>query len=326
MTVTDQTGAIMESFKSLISTLAFASLGFSIAAAYLKINKIWKRKHIEEVANSVSIAGNVVDLIPLTFFALNFLLVAQWQGLIDSIIWIAAGMVSVLIGSGMWVQKHHNKSFWTRVKEALKLERSEVGDLASALFRSSSAEIIMEMLAQFAYIDRELEANEKAFIQAFADKWNLEVEWEKLAELADVDRPLRLVKARETVDLYLKTTPPDEQAAQLIDVLQTLVRIDKTVTDQEKLILDEVNGLLLDYISYIDSPANYSVVIAPQSRAQESAIAALLPDKEKTEVAGGFVYTVGSYYSKEYAELICDQYRTMGYLTIDLMEAHQNRG
>ena len=51
----------MEIFKSFISAMAYASLGFSFAAAYLKINKIWKRKHILEVANSVSIVGNVVS-------------------------------------------------------------------------------------------------------------------------------------------------------------------------------------------------------------------------------------------------------------------------
>ncbi len=68
----------MELFKLFISIMAYASLGFSFAAAYLKINKIWIRKHIAEVANSVSILGNVFDIIPLTFFSLNFLLVAQW--------------------------------------------------------------------------------------------------------------------------------------------------------------------------------------------------------------------------------------------------------
>ena len=70
----------MEFFKALISILAYAALGFSATAAYLKINKIWKRKHNAEVANSVSIAGNVIGLIPMMAFGLNFLLVAQWHG------------------------------------------------------------------------------------------------------------------------------------------------------------------------------------------------------------------------------------------------------
>ncbi|MDH4071931.1 MAG: hypothetical protein OEV41_02365, partial [Gammaproteobacteria bacterium] len=127
----------MEFFKSVISAMAYASLGFSFTAAYLKINKIWKRKHIAEVASSVSIVGNVVDIIPLTFFALNFMLVAQWQGLIDSVLWIFAGIVTVLIGSGLWVEEHRHKPFWTRIRAALKLEKTEVGHLAASFFRPS---------------------------------------------------------------------------------------------------------------------------------------------------------------------------------------------
>ncbi len=124
----------MELFKSFISIMAFASLGFSIAAAYLKINKIWKRKHIEEVANSVSIMGNVFDIIPKMFFSLNFFFIAQWQGLIDSMLWMSAGVISVLIGSGAWVQANRGKSFWTRLKESLKLEKTEAGHLVSMFF------------------------------------------------------------------------------------------------------------------------------------------------------------------------------------------------
>ena len=165
----------MELFKSFISFMAYASLGFSLTAAYLKLNKIWKRKHIGEVANSVSILGNVFDIIPLTFFALNFLLVAQWQGFIDSIIWIFAGAITVMIGSGLWVQSGRPKSFWTHLKEALRLEKSEVGHLATTFFRPSGAEIILDIFARFAYIDRSLEDRERELIQSFADHWHLQL-------------------------------------------------------------------------------------------------------------------------------------------------------
>ena len=117
----------MEFIKSAVGSLAYAALAFSLAAAYLKINKIWKRKHNAEVANSVSIAGNVLDVVPLFVFALNFALIAQWQGFVRSTIWIVAGLILIMIGSGFWVQASRHKSLWTRLKEALRLERSEVG-------------------------------------------------------------------------------------------------------------------------------------------------------------------------------------------------------
>jgi hypothetical protein len=309
----------MELFKSFISIMAYASLGFSIAAAYLKINKIWKRKHIEEVAHSVSIMGNVFDIIPKMFFSLNFFFIAQWQGLIDSMLWMSAGVISVFIGSGLWVQANRGKSFWTRLKESLKLEKSEVGHLATTLFRPSAAEIILEILARFAYIDRNLVAREQELIQSFAETWHLEINWEEHRKLADLEQSVGFVKTRDTVARYLKTSPPAEQVAQLIDVLHALVKIDEIVSDQEELILEEVHKFMLAYINESDVQADYTVIIAPQNRNQDSAIATLLPDVQKIEVAGGSGYLVGSFYSQDYANVICDQYRALGFFTIELV-------
>lgn len=50
----------METFKTFVGIMAYGSLGFTVVAAYLKINKIWTRKHNAEVADSISIVGNVI--------------------------------------------------------------------------------------------------------------------------------------------------------------------------------------------------------------------------------------------------------------------------
>ena len=118
---------------------------------------------------------------------------------------------------------------------------------------------------------------------------------------------------------YLKTSPPTEQVAQLIDVLHALVKIDENVSSQEELILEEVHKFMLDYIDGSDVQANYTVIVAPQNRNQDAAIATLLPDAQKVEIAGGSGYLIGSFYSQDYANVICDQYRELGFFTIDLM-------
>lgn len=310
----------MEFFKSFIAIMAYASLGFSATAAYLKINKVWKRKHNAEVASSVSIMGNVVDIIPLSFFALNYLFALQWQGFIDSLVWIVAGAVSVLIGSGFWVPENRKKSFWTKFKEALNLEKSEVGHLASSFFRPSSADIVVEILTHFAYIDRELEPREKELIESFADAWHVELDWEKNLALSEQDEPVGLVRTRDTVERYLKTSPPIEQVSQLIDVLQTLVSVDDTVSEVEELILREVQRLLSSYVEDVDNRITYRVVIAPQTNEHDVAISTLLPDAKKIQVAGGAGYVVGTYFSQEYANVICDQYRALGYFTVDMAQ------
>jgi hypothetical protein len=268
----------------------------------------------------VSILGNVFDLIPLTFFSLNFLLVAQWQGLIDSVLWMFAGVISILIGSGLWVQENRHKPFWTRIKESLKLEKSEVGHLATSFFRPSGAEIILEIFARFAYIDRDLVAGERELIQSFADTWHIDVDWQEHSKLAELEQPVSFVQTRDSVGRYLKTSPPAEQVGQLIDVLHALVKVDENVSEQERLILAEVHGFLLSYIDNSAIKANYSVIIAPQNRNQDAAISALLPNAEKIEVAGGSGYRVGSFYSQDYADVICDQYRELGFFTIDLVD------
>lgn len=311
----------MELFKSFISAMAYASLGFSFAAAYLKVNKLWKRKHISEVANSVSIIGNVFDVIPLSFFALNFMFAAQWQGLIDSVLWIIAGTVTVLIGAGLWVQENRGKGFWRRVSEALKLERSEVTHLATTFFRPSAARIILDILARFAFIDRKLADEERDLIQTFADTWRLAIDWEAYEELARLEEPASLARTRDTVEDYLKTSPPQEQVAQLIDVLKALVKADDEVSAQEDLILDEVGSLMQAYVGGTDQGAVFKVIIAPQNRKQDAAIATLLPEAEKIEIAGGSGYAVGSYYSRDFAHIICDQYRALGFFTIDFDES-----
>lgn len=309
----------MEFFKSFIGIMAYASLGFTVAAAYLKINKIWKRKHNAEVADSISIVGNVIYVIPLSFFALNYISIAHWQGLIDSVIWIASGIVYILIGSRLWVQSHRHKTFWTRLQEVLKLERSEVGDLAKSFFRPSGAEIILNILAHFAYIDRKLTVREKEFIQSFVDTWHMKFDWNEHSRLAVDDQPVIFIKTREKVEHYLDTSPPVKQVSQLIDVLHVLAKIDESVSAQEKLILEEVDGLLLGYLNASDAPARFAVVIAPQNDNQDSAIATLLPDVEKSEVAGGSGYMIGSYYSQDYASMICNQYRALGFFTIEII-------
>jgi hypothetical protein len=160
---------------------------------------------------------------------------------------------------------------------------------------------------------------EKEFIQSFVDTWHMKFDWDEHSRLEVDDQPVIFVKTREKVEQYLDTSPPVKQVAQLIDVLHVLAKIDESVSAQEELILEEVDGLLLSYVNASDAQARFAVVIAPQNDDQDTAIAALLPDVEKSEVAGGSGYMIGSYYSQDYAGMICNQYRALGFFTIEII-------
>ena len=101
-----------------------------------------------------------------------------------------------------------------------------------------------------------------------------------------------------------------------------MVHADEVVSDEEELLLEEVQGLLHTYINddvlgeY--THAGYRVVIAAQDQVQKLAIETLLPTMQQTVLAGGIGYLVGTYYSQKYADLVCDQYRALGFFTVNM--------
>jgi hypothetical protein len=54
----------------------------------------------------------------------------------------------------------------------------------------------------------------------------------------------------------------------------------------------------------------------PQHPGQEDKIMELLPDSVKVQTAGGTAYSIGTFYSHKYAEMICRQFRKNNLFTI----------
>lgn len=310
----------METWKTVIGILAYASLGFALTSAYLQLNKIWKRKHHEEVANSISITGLAMTMIPGTIFALNFLVVAQWQGFINSLIWITWGLIMIMIGSGLWIQGHRRQGLWSNIKGALKLEKSEIGSLAMALFRPASADLVLRILTRFAWIDNKLDEREKDYIQGFADSWSLEIDWSSHQSSANSESlHANLAEIHRLVTMYLQTSPPGNQVYELADVLKNLVEIDEEVSEAEEVILTEVVAMLKGYNSDDGISENFLVVIAPRNKEQTEALKALLPESDEVKVAGGWGYKVGKYSSEKYANKMCERYRELGFFTVSMV-------
>ena len=129
----------MDYVRVAIESLTVASLAVAALQIYLTLNKLWIRKHEKAVAESISIMGETLGLVPLTVLSLNYAVDGYWEGIVDSLIWIVAGAVTIAIGTGRWVEGKRQRGFWTLLREALSLERDEVGDLALSLFRPSAA-------------------------------------------------------------------------------------------------------------------------------------------------------------------------------------------
>ena len=298
----------------MLAALTAVALVIAAVQAYLIVNKLWIRKHEPAVAESVSIMGETLGLIPLAVLTVSFTAQGTWEGAVDGVIWIAAGLVTIAIGTGRWVEGKRRKGFWTLLREALRLERDEVGDLAKSFFRPSGAGKILDILGQVALIDDDLDERERDFIDAFADAWGIDFSWDDLETTHSGDH-LDFVKLRRAVRQYLETSPPPGQVNQLGDVLTALVAIDDQTTGEEELMLDELRGMLTGYVERDAERMGWGVAIVPQDPEQDAAIATLLPEVGKRSVEGGSAYVLGPYHSARYADLIGDQYRSLSFFT-----------
>jgi hypothetical protein len=98
-------------------------------------------------------------------------------------------------------------------------------------------------------------------------------------------------------------------------VVSALIHVDEEVSEEEALVLGELEGM---WNAYLDSEADtplFGVAVVPQSPQQDRAIAEVIPNVGKTPVEGGEAYVVGRYHSERYAELMGRQYRELGFFT-----------
>ncbi|NEQ37897.1 MAG: TerB family tellurite resistance protein [Okeania sp. SIO3I5] len=280
------------------------------------MNPIWKRKHERVVAESQSVTGNLLSFTIGTIFAFNSLFTGEYVSFIDNILFNGLALFYILVGMSLWVPGERKKGFWTLIKETLNFERKEAGDLAKSFLKPSGAKKIINILSQVAMIDEVIDPREKEFIQSFADHWGINFTWDNLTTNRMADASVNLINLRQDVTDYLATSPPQKQVSELKDIIDALVNIDEEVSDKERLIMGELDGLLSEYISQQPNSARYHVIVAPQNERQIQIVTTSLPELIRYEVGEGFAYNSGPFYSKEYADIISDGYRSLNLFSI----------
>jgi hypothetical protein len=239
------------------------------------------------------------------------------ESIIDTSLIIAQAMVFLLVGTGLWVRGQRQMGFWRLVKQALRIEKKEANYLLKRFFKPQNAEIIIDILHNLAMIDEEFDEREKKLIEFFAMEWNIPYS----AETKNKERKQRVVQ-NKFVDLrnklldYLSRDPPVEQVAQLKDLINEMILADEKITSEEKLVSGELLGIIDSHLQEEERKDVYQVIIVPQNPNQEQKIKELLPDSESIETFGGIVYSVGSFYSKEFAEMVCQRFRKMNFFAI----------
>lgn len=296
-------------FLAFIEFLVAIGLVIALVSNYLIINKLWKRRNVREVAESVSIAAALLGLFNTIPFLFLFLFVNHSPaGTLKTLIGIVTGVVFVLIGTGLFVPELRERGFRSLFMRALNLERKESTDLIRQFVQPKGAEHILRLLHQLASVDGQIDEREYQMIRAFAKEWRLA---EPAAEGGDAQADL--ITLRKSLEDYLAVRPPAKQVGQLRDVLQVLAESDTRVTWQESVALEEADGMLRQFIAGEDAGMLlHEVLIVPQSDRQIEAVRTLLPGRDEKMLRGGRVFSVGHYFSPRYAEFVCQKYIALG--------------
>jgi len=171
--------------------------------------------------------------------------------------------------------------------------------------------LVLGILEQVAMIDGVLDEAEVNFILRFTESYGLDYNADDIRNRLLTGEPSDYVKLRQDTLDYLAFKPPHLQVARLRDLIQLLAEADKDVSAEEKLIMAELNSLLVNYLEGDRSIPQFKVYIVPQSKAQDAGIHTLLPDVPKVSYKWGHAYLCGAFNSLDYAEMIRERYRSL---------------
>ncbi len=298
--------------NKLLAVLLGSALLTSFIQAYLKINKLWKRRKIEEVANSISIVASLLGFAVLFPFLLNSLFVTQdYPAAIKSLIGLVLATMFSLISIGYFIDQNKGKGILSLLLSAISAEKGESTDLISAMLRPHGAKKIIDILIKLAAIDDDVAQEEIDLINEFATKWNIDIPDLKTGK---PDGVTNLVELKSLFKSYLDEKPDVEIAKGLTDLINRMAEADEEVTREEAMAISEFSGMISHYVNKEKggSVDMFEVNIVPQGDHQIRAINELLPGLESVKDRGGEVFKVGKFFSEDYAEAVCTKYISLG--------------
>jgi hypothetical protein len=304
----------MKLFLTIIEMLTTIAVVITAIRMYFTVNKMWKRKSDKEVCASISIFAYSLAIMVHLPMMIRFLFIEQkFEVAANEAVSIGAYFVIILIGSGIWVRENKHQGLFRLLLKSLRLEHKERGELVKSITRPSGATKIIKLLQKVASLDKDSGDSEIKIISDFATSWGIELpDWDLWRQKGQSS----LLGVRKSLEEYLDISPPDEQATELLDLLEIVIKADNIVTEDEELFLREATAIIHNYVSHEEPRKSYYVLMVPQSEQQVAAINDLFPDAEFVERRAGRVFIRGQYYSRHFAEAICTKYIQLGLFTI----------
>ena len=304
----------MEFLTEIVKSLTVVGLVVSAIVTYLKINKIWPRKHIKDVAESVSVAAALLSLFTTLPFLLQFIIVEPDPVAASKFgISLIAMVLFVMIGSGVWVADKTHLGWFRDMRAALRSESSELANLVQVFAKPREAAIILKLLRMVSLVDHQLDEREKEIIAAVARPWGILPD--QILSGAE-DDVCDIEQVRQGFSEYLNHKPPAKQVIKVFDLVRYLIEADKRISREEKLILDEVGHMINSYLDEDYKPGEmFEVLVVPQNDDQRNSIPDVVIRTEIFKRSGGEAFVGGVYFSEMFAEEMAQKYRDRGYFS-----------
>lgn len=315
----------MSTLDKIITSAALFGLGVSVIIAYLKVNKLWARRHIKEVAESISVAAALLSLLTTVPFLVKFIVVdGDFVAAGKFLLSLAVFFVFFLVGIGFWVKREEKLGWWRMLRSALATERGELTYLVRSFARPKEASSILRILRLVSMVDQDLDDREKEMLVSVAMPWGISPDDIRL-EPGEDGADIAAVGA--AFSEYLATKPPAGQVEKVFDLVRFMVHADRKVTEDERLILEEAGAAVRAYLHQGESsPDVYEVLLVPQNETQLARMAEEVADPSLHDRAGGRAVVAGSYFSEGFARAICMRFRRKRFFcTVERLTAEGER-
>ncbi len=116
---------VMNFIQEILDFFIKISLGLTIVFQYLILNKLWKYRHIPEVAYSQSLIGQLIFLFNCIIWIIYYLNEADAESAIDTGFYALIACFYILIASGFFVYQNKALNFWGLFSKAARIEHKD---------------------------------------------------------------------------------------------------------------------------------------------------------------------------------------------------------
>ena len=294
----------MYTLENLLASFALAGLLLSAVITYLKVNKVWSRKHHREVAESISITAAILSLFTTLPFLLKFLVIDKdFVAAGRFVLSLVGFFVFFLVGIGVWVARDERRNLWSLLARSLNMERAEMGYLVRSLTSPKEARPVLRLLQALACADDELDPRERDIVESVARSLGVEP-----GPILCSTAP-NLEEGREAFAEFLALKPTQERIAKVLDLARMLARADKNVSSEEHTLLAEME-MMARAVRHGLEP-RWEVLLVPQDEDERRLIESRLPETAPVRRGGGTVYVASAFHSDGFARAACEPWRKL---------------